>query len=210
MMSQRRICRPIGGVVVMGALLSGCISPTWVSGAGKQTSSQETANVTVDAPVGWMRLNADPSLVLGKKEHKYEPLLILVRDGITLQMVRVIRQRIDGELDFSKKKLTKEMLPQELADALFDDVRSDPDKGSQELLESAPALVGGQTGFRLAYRYTTMGGLRREAVHYGAIKEPWVYGLIYDAPRRHYFQKTLSDFEHMKESIMFAPGPATP
>ncbi len=192
-----------------GVLLAGCVGPTWLAGGGKQTSAAENANVTLDVPAGWMRLNRDPSVLMGKKDRKAEVLMILVRDGVTLQNVHLLRQRVDGDLEFSKKKLAKDLLPQEFAEALYDDVRSDPNKGGQELLESAPAQVGGQPGFRLAYRYTTKGGLQREAVQYGTIREPWLYSVLYDAPMRHYFKKSLADFEHMRESLSFGPGGVT-
>src|SRR3990172_9014099 len=59
---------------------------------------------TADLPVGWVRTSAP------------DCLLILTKDGVYLQEITFSKTKTEKELTFSKKKITQDMLLQEIAD----------------------------------------------------------------------------------------------
>ena len=44
-------------------------------------------------------------------------------------------------------------------------------------------------------------GLPKQLAYYGCLADGHMYGLVYDAPRRHYFELDLSTFESVHKSF---------
>ena len=140
-------------------------------------------------PAGWRRATA------------ISDSLLLTRDGVSLQYIRIARVAVGDELTNTKKKFAKGMLPQDVAALELDEVRSDQAVRNFALVENIPFQVTGFPGFKLVYTFKTENGLRLKRVHYGVLVRDWVYRVQYQAPARYYFEKDLATFERVRESF---------
>jgi hypothetical protein len=144
---------------------------------------------TVTVPPDWKAVDETRSFVIYSKQ------------GKPLQMIVARVQPLDKELNFTKKRFTKGMLPHEAAEIVADTVRANPELAQQEILENAPATIAGHQGFKVTYRYQTPEGLRKQAVQYGFLTDDRLYLLAYEAPTRYYYATDLPIFERVKESF---------
>ncbi len=161
--------------------------PRWVD-AGTPRASK---SFVLKLPDGWMRANQDVTLVA-------------TRDGTLLQWILVERLQVGKPLRNTKKTLAAGMMPQEAAEVIADDLISNPEMKGLQIVENAPASVGGAAGFRLLAAFKDGDGLKYKSVVYGVLAPPWFYRLIYSAPERHYFEADLPAFEAVAAS--FRPG----
>jgi len=171
-------------VFLLGAL-SGCAPWVMVEGPYRMDSQ----GYEVSLPAGWRRA----TLV--------QDSLLLTRDGVSLQYIRIGLVAVGDELTNTKKKFAKGMLPQDVAALELDEVRSDQGMRNVELLENVPLQVAGFPGFKLVYSFRAVNGLRLKRVHYGVLVRDWVYRIQYQAAARYYFDKDLATFERVRESF---------
>lgn len=164
--------------------LVGCAP--WTQVGGLYESS--THNFSVELPTGWMRLNI--------KEY-----LLITRDGVLLQNIIVERFKIDKELKYTKKRLKKDMLPQEAAEVILDNISSDQTILNFEVSENIPVQINGHPGFKTSFTYKTKDGLRLKGIYYGFLRNEWFYGIRYTAAARYYFDKDIHTFEKVFESF---------
>ena len=166
-------------------IVMGCA--TWVSVKGKYSMSSQ--NFEVEIPDGWRRFNLS------------RDALIITKEGLSLQQINIMRREIDKELPHTKKKLSKEMMPQEVSEVITDNIRSNPNIMNQQFIENAPAQIGGYSGIKIVYIYQTKAGLAKKGVNYCFMFGKWCYEIIYEAPERHYFGKDLSAFNQIVKSF---------
>jgi hypothetical protein len=165
--------------------LTGCA--TWVQVGGNYETSSH--NFKTELPDGWRKYNPDKSRVL------------ITKDGFTLQWISVSRTPIDKKLAFTQKQISKQMLPQEAAEVVIDNFRSNPKIFNLQIIENNPALIGGYAGFKIVYQYQTEKGLTKKGVYYCSLVDEWCYKIIYVAPARHYYSKDLPALEKVKASF---------
>lgn len=168
-------------------LLTACVIKHWEPTGGRYVMSSQ--GFEVDLPSGWKRYN------------QTQEALVLTRDGIMLQQISISRQALDKELPHIKKKFSKDMLPQEAAGLIVDDIRSNPDFSSVEIIDNSPARVSGYPGFKIVYSYRTKQGLTRKVINYGLLHGDWYYGLVCAAPARYYFGRDSATFERIEQSF---------
>lgn len=190
--------RPLPLTRVMMVLLfflgvvGGCATP-WVMVGGPYRADSQ--GYSVDLPTGWRRATwLQSGLGWGRP-------LLLTRDGVALQYIRIERVAISDELTYTKKKFAKGMSPQEVAALELDEVQSDQTLRNFALVENTPVPVAGLPGFKLIYTFKAENGLRLKRVHYGVMARDWVYRVQYEAPARYYFEKDLTTFERVRESF---------
>ena len=191
------------------ALLAACAPYAMVG--GKYTASG--GDFEVEFPQGWRKHeiafdNDRASIMmledLRKQRELKSDIVRITRDGLMLQRIAIGKLTIDTELSHTKKRFIKESLPQEVAELILDDFRSNPELQNQQLIENSPAKIAGYPGFKLVYSYQTKKGLAVKVVYYGlilAVPTPAIYYLVYEAPERHYFAKDLPTFERLKETF---------
>lgn len=167
-------------------LVGGCATTSWSPVGGAYTSGPQ--NFAVTLPEGWMRAGTD------------EPMII-TRDGVLLQNIRVERISIDKDLKNTKKKLTEGMRALETAEIILDDLSSDQSMVNVTVIESAPATVGGYAGFRTVFTFRNAGSLRMKSIYYGALVKKSFYCMRYTAAERHYFDKDVETFEKVYKSF---------
>lgn len=185
-------------------VLSGCAP--YVAVGGKYTAGTE--NFEVDLPSGWrqhfsafdpMFRQVLPDLV--ERRDLAQDVVRITRDGLNLQQIGIGRIALDSDLPHTKRKVSKNMLPQEIAEVILDNIRSNPGMTNLQIVENTAASVGGNQGFKLLYSYKTKGGLIVKAAYYGLTVGSWHYYILYEAPQRHYFDRDYATFEQIKNSF---------
>jgi hypothetical protein len=146
-------------------------------------------NFKTELPDGWRKYKLDKSRVL------------ITKDGLTLQWISVSISPIEKKLAFTQKQFSKQMLPQEAAEVVIDNFRSNSKIFNLQIIENHPTLIGGYAGFKIIYQYQTEKGLTKKGVYYCILVDEWRYKIIYEAPDRHYYAKDLPALEKVKTSF---------
>jgi hypothetical protein len=171
--------------------------PAWVPGTSPYIA--EKAGFEVAVPAGWMRRNITA-----------RELLIVTRDGTSLQRILVGSSELGKPLGIteSKRAVTAEMSPQEIAEVLIDGLNSSRAWTEINVIENAPAMLSGQNGFRLLAAFRDEDGLMTRLAACGASAGGRFYWLIYIAPERHYYGLDLGTFEEMVSSFRIRNVPS--
>lgn len=172
--------------VVLAGLLAGCAS-SWRVVEGEY--KVKDLNFVVTLPQDW------------KRAPKTDKVVVLSHDGLELQQIRLGRMEMGKELVNTKKKITNDMLPQEVAETLIDDILADFDLANKQIVENVPDNIDGMPGFKITYAFQTTSGLKKRSVSYGFVHGNWVYFLTYSASARWYFDKDYPTFESIKNSF---------
>ena len=186
-------------------------------------------NFAVDLPPGWRQHDPlydplwrqhpsydsyglydsyDYKAMVEKRRKLSWDVIRLTHDGLLLQQICIGRMPVVDELPNTKRQLAQQMSPLEAAEMISNDIRSNSNLTHQEIIENAPATVGGYPGFKLHYTYRTEEKLKVEGLFYGAIVGPWLYYVLYEAPAQHYFKKDLQVFDRMLSSFQILKGAA--
>ncbi len=163
-------------IIVLFCVIGGCA--TWSSVGGRLNAE----NYSVDIPQGWMKFDSGANVMIS-------------RDGPYLQYVLLQERPLEQPFRHTRKRLSTNLLPQEAAQVIIDDLSSDTAVKNLSVLETAPAIIDGHDGFRLLYSYSNAQGLHLKTAYYGFIYERTYYSLRFTAPQRHYFEKDIRTFE---------------
>lgn len=169
----------------MVLFLAGCAPYTAVG--GKLAFPHQ--GFEVDLPQGWYQAR------------EVGDALLVTKESLSLQFIRIERVSVEDQLPHSKKKFTARMPANDAADIEVQDLRASPDLFNFELLDNNPGSIGGKQGFKLVYTWKTKDGLRLNRVQNGLVDGKWVYRLIYQAAARYYFDHDLATFERVQESF---------
>ena len=161
-------------------VVAGCAS-------GMQTGAQPET-FTVNAPKGWRKINTP----------KY---YMITKDGAFLQYVLIQERPIDKPFLYTKKKLRPNMLPQEVAGVVVDELSTDRTIIQFELLENNPASIKGNEGFKLLFTYKDRDGSSFKTKYYGFIRGGIYYNLRFTAAKRHYYEKDEVTFDKFIETF---------
>lgn len=100
-------------------------------------------------------------------------------------------------------KFSKQTLLVEVPELLEGTIRTSEDVGTFEVTSAEPKPFMGQDGVMFTYQFTDQGGLPRKGEAQAAIVGGKLYMITYDAPRLHYFDKSLADFRALAQSARF-------
>lgn len=195
--------------ILAAVLVAGCAPFTAVGGK----LALADLGFEVDVPQGWYRHEFAREEVAVKEgasraQGPGGKTLVITRDGLGLQTIRIEGVSVEQELPHTKRKFAPGMPPHDVAELELDNARSNRAAFNFELVENVPATVAGRSGFRLVYTWKTKEGLAVKRVHYGFQDGKWVYRLIYQAAARHYFDRDLPTFERVRESFRLLTRPA--
>lgn len=177
------------------ALLAGCATPRWTVVGGEYRD--ESKNVLVDLPKGWVKSGSGDSI-------------FLTREGGALQAIIISRHEIGENLPSTKKKFQKGMLPQEVAEVALDQFHSNPAFERMTVLENRPETIGGYAGFRSVFTYRSKNGVRYKIIFCGFLLENHFYFIRYSAAQRHYFDRDAETFEKVLHSFRLIKAPERP
>jgi hypothetical protein len=138
----------------------------------------------VEVPSGWMKFDAGAYVMIS-------------RDGPYLQYVLFQERPLERPFLNARKRLNADMLPQEAAQIIIDDLSSDPMVANFTVIENAPAVIDDHDGFRLLFSYSDPKGLTLKTAYYGFIQGQNYYSLRFTAPQRYYFDNDIEVFETM-------------
>ena len=174
--------------IILLFFLVGCAIVPWVQTSSSKEYKDGARDFAAMLPDGWMRFTMD----------KY---FLITKDGIALNAIAVERRRVKDELEFTKKKLTDDMLLMDIAEVEADNYKTSKNINSFSIDENVPAEIAGQEAFVLKYSYQTRSGLPMKGVHYGFKYKNWLYRVRYEAPVQHYFDQSLPVFEQFVKTF---------
>lgn len=168
-------------------LLSGCAAWQLV----KTPREWKSGKLSAQLPAGWMKFNSP------------QDLLFLTKDGEMLQLIRVFSYKYDNDKEFplTKKKLAKNMLAQETADLIINELSLSKDLVNLQITENIPAEIGGEQGFKIVYAYNTPESLEVKVILYGFQGGDFVYLFQYQAAKQYYFEKDIAIFDKFIMSL---------
>lgn len=177
--------------ILLTLVLSGCAA--WQRVDTAQTEAPDKS-YTVELPVGWVRLMQQ---VEG---------IAVTRDGFALNNIHVRRLDLDKAFPKLKKAASADMLPSELAEAQIAELKRLADDMVVTVKANGPALIGGQTGYRVLVQYRNKRGLILDELIYGCATSKGYFVLSYEAPALHYSPRDLPIFEKVVASFKLAAG----
>jgi hypothetical protein len=155
---------------------------------GNPSQSSSSCNFTLEFPKEWRKVTTG----------KY---LMMTRDGAFSQYILVQQRHLDRPFSHTKKKIDKDMLPQEAAQVILDEMTSDRAVLNLQVLENLPAAVNGYNGFRLVFTYQLKGAHKFKTLYYGFLQGEWFYSLRYNAADGRYSDKDVETFRQVLESF---------
>jgi hypothetical protein len=180
-----RSLRPLICSVALLAL-AGCA--TWGPGGAPH---HHAAGYTLTVPAGWI---FHPS---------FGGELLATRDGVILQRLEVLSIPLPDTLPISKRIISRDLTPFEIAENLADEGKAD--RALQQFTMSAQAAVkiSGLDGVRLDSTHTTEEGLRLGVRRWAVVRGDRLWLATYTAPTRHYYERDLPAVTAAIEAVNF-------
>jgi hypothetical protein len=175
--------------LVLLPLFAGCQLTRWQP-AGVVHGASDA--FTVRVPDDWMYFENPPGTI------------VATQDGLLLQHIIVNRRELKEPLSVSKRVLTGNLTPYEVAEALADNLRADHNLRELAIIKNEPADLGGLNGFKLLVSYHTSESLGIKECIVGTIADDHLYTVVFAAPRRYYFDRDEKTFEDVVKSFKIA------
>ncbi len=166
--------------IILFLFVAGCMACAHTGGISKPASY----SFTIDIPEGWRKID----------NNRY---LFVTKENPFLQYIMVQNRPISRSFQNTKKKIQKEMLPEEAAQIIIDELISDQNLMSLRILNNTPAAIKGHEGFKILYTYKDSEGQVYKTLYYGFIKEDTFFNLRFTAADRIYFQRDIGDFRNI-------------
>lgn len=154
-----------------------------------KSQSWKKGDFAGELPAGWSRASA-PGF-----------LLYLTNDGLLLQRISLSIAKTNKELPQSKKKITEDMMLQEIAGVVTDEMQLDKRFNNLQIEENKPTRLGDKEAFRLVYTFNNDDFVRYKNITYGFVHEKKYYELEFSATVQHNFAKFEPDFETVVRSF---------
>jgi hypothetical protein len=126
---------------------------------------------------------------------------MITREGAFSQYILVQQRRIDKPFRHTKKKFHKDMLPQQAAEVIIDEISLDSRVLNFRLIERVRTHVNQYNGFRIVFTYREKGGLNFKTVFYGLLEGDWFYSLRYSVEVKKYSDKDIKAFQKVLNSF---------
>jgi hypothetical protein len=158
--------------------------------AGGLQNSEPDYYFEVDIPEGWRKLDTNK-------------FFLITKDGAFLQYALIQQRPLDRSFKHTRKKLKKEMLPQEAAGVIIDEIMSDKNILNFKLIQNIPAVIQGNKGFTIVFSYRDQDGSALKTLYYGFIRDNYFYNLRYTAVKKLYFDRDFETFQKFVASFRF-------
>lgn len=167
--------------------LHGCAT-TWqpTNGIAQSYKKAYSANL----PSGWIF-----------RTSSYEDSMELTRDGLPLQAIRIYRHELSEPLPLSEKTIDARIGPEQLAEALLSESKSNTALANVAMTSLAPISIDGTDGSLIEYSFSNASGLKYSVSLAAIIKGEFLYLFDYTAPQRHYFEKDYQAFQEVLSSV---------
>lgn len=151
-------------------------------------SKPASYSFTIDIPEGWRKID----------NNRY---LFVTKEDPFRQYIMVQNRPIDKSFRHTKKKINEEMLPEEAAQIIVDELISDENLVNLKLLDDTPAEIKGHEGFKIIYTYSDSKGQTYKTLYYGFIRSDSFFNLRFTAVDRLYFERDIGTFNRMLNSF---------
>ena len=172
-------------VFALSVMLMACTS-------GMQVHESSAQNYAVDIPRGWRQIPT-------------KRYFMVTREGPFYQYALVQQRPLDKPFQHTKKRLKANMLPQEAAEILADEMLSDQKLRNLKIVENGPAKINGSEGFKLVFTYADPEGQLYQTLYYGFLQGDFLYALRFTAAGKDYFERDVDSFYEMLASFRLVP-----
>jgi hypothetical protein len=166
--------------VMMFVFVAGFVGCTHTGGVSKPASYR----ITIDIPEGWRKID----------NNRY---LFVTKESPFLQYIMVQNRPIDRSFRNTKKKIQRDMIPEEAAQIIIDELISDQNLMNLRILDNTPATLQGHEGFKILYTYSDSDDQVYKTLYYGFIKEDTFFNLRFTAADQVYFKRDVGDFRNI-------------
>jgi len=163
--------------IILFLFVAGFMACAHTGGLSKPASY----SFSIDIPAGWRKID----------NNRY---LLVTKENPFLQYIMVQNRPISRSFRNTKKKIQKEMLPEEAAQIIVDELISDQNLVNLRVIDNTPANIKGYEGFKLFYTYSDSEGQTYKTLYYGFLKEDTFFNLRFTAEGQIYFQRDIRDF----------------
>jgi hypothetical protein len=170
--------------IIMFMFVAGCLACAHTGGLSKPVSY----SFTIDIPKGWRKID----------NNRY---LFVTKESPFLQYIMIQNRPIGRSFRNTKKKIQKEMFPEEVAQIIIDELISDQNLVNLRILDNVPANIKEYAGFKILYTYRDAEGQVYKTLYYGFIKEDTFFNLRFTAVDGVYFQRDIGDFRNILKSF---------
>ena len=94
-----------------------------------------------------------------------------------------------------------QMLPEEAAQIIIDELLSDQNLVNLKVLNNTPASIKTHDGFKILYTYSDTEGHTFKTLYYGFIKEDTFFNLRFTASDGFHFDRDIDNFNRMLNSF---------
>jgi hypothetical protein len=192
--------KKIVGFAAAVSLAFGCVGTAHANAYREKGKAVQVAGslLTVTPPRDWNRLDLKP----GKSAETWtldgEQLNDLTFYGGVEPGQPLVRER-NRKRDPLPKFTTATLLT-EIPELLEGTYRAYKKIGVFTLTNSQPNRFLGRNGMRFSYEYTDSDNLPRKGEARAALIDGKLYMATFDAPRRHYFDKSVADYRELTDS----------
>jgi hypothetical protein len=173
--------------IILAALLAACA----------HAGSKQTFTFNAAVPEGWKKIDCD------------EPMVFMTKDGGYKQFVLIRERPLSEPFQFTQRTFRADMVPEQAAEIIVNEIASDTNIRNFSLLENVPARIAGHNGFRLTFVYTDADGFIFKTIYYGFINGDTFYNIRYGATQEEYFQNDLKTFQKVFESFKLVTAKAS-
>jgi hypothetical protein len=171
-------------------VLPACAPMGWQRYEQATAVEHASKNFKVTMPANWVRFN-----------QAQRDMIVVTRDGLRVQQIMAAYAPHDKAFDQIKKKSAESMLPAELAELQIAEMKALGNLSNLEVLENAPAKLGGLPAFRALTQFKNGDGLPIKIEIIGAVNAKGYYLLQYQAPDIHYFERDRAEFVRVAQSF---------
>jgi hypothetical protein len=177
--------------IILFLFAAGCVACTHTGGISKPASY----SFTIDIPEGWRKID----------NNRY---LFVTKESPFLQYIMVQNRPIDRSFRNTKKKMKREMFPEEAAQVIIDELISDQNLVNLRILDNTPASINGHAGFKILYTYRDSEDQVYKTLYYGFIKEDTFFNLRFTAADQVYFKRDVGDFRNILNTFQIVENEA--
>lgn len=166
--------------MVLIIFLVGCTAIKLIK---ENNNSWKYSKFSSKLPIGWVKY-ASPGNVLS-----------LTKDGEYLQNISIGKTKTGRELPNTKRKVTEDLLLQELAQIMIDEFSLTEGIASFEVMSQRPANIAGVDAFQLEFKYSNTDLVKYHGIIYGFIYKKKYYEIEYRALEQHYHAESVSEID---------------
>jgi hypothetical protein len=183
---------------ILALLLPGLAVAGWESVEASKRVGPSKADFSVQLPEDWLYDTSRHSLDAS-------------HDGMGLNRISVAITPHKKAFKNAKKESTPKSAPEDLAEDYITELQTGPSAVRDLVVVSnEPAELAGKPAFRVHLKYRapeSTGGAAMESVAIGTALDSGVMLATFEAPSIHYFERWISKFDAVANSITLAPPP---